>query len=233
MVATSEDVGRTLSRPAHRAPRRAAGAGEPFEAVDRQARDRNRLRLRIRPAPSASGSRVRLSYDEGRTWSVSRVVHQGPSAYSGLVALQDLSIGVLFERGDRSPYERMTFSRLTLEWLTEGRDRAAIPGIVNLPDVPDPHGFAGAFAGISSGHLLAGGGANFPDGVMPWNGGKKVWHDRVFALDLRARDAAWREIGRLPARNGYGVSLTVSEGVLLIGGGDAARNFTEVWMMTL
>lgn len=106
------------------------------------------------------------------------------------------------------------------------------PRVVMLPSVPDAHGYAGAFAGVSSGHLLAGGGANFPDGVMPWNGGKKVWHDRVFALALDVRDAAWREIGRLPARNGYGVSLTVPDGVLIVGGGDAVRNFAEVWLMT-
>jgi len=109
---------------------------------------------------------------------------------------------------------------------------AETPDVVILPDVPDAHGFAGAFAGVYKGHLLAGGGANFPDGVMPWNGGKKVWHDRVFALDLGARDAAWRVMGRLPAPNGYGVSLTAPEGVLLIGGGDAADNFAEVWLMT-
>jgi hypothetical protein len=35
------------------------------------------------------------------------------------VALPDTSIGLLFERGERSPYERITFVRATLEWLTE------------------------------------------------------------------------------------------------------------------
>lgn len=55
----------------------------------------------------------------------------------------------------------------------------------------------------------------------------------MFALDLSVRDAAWREIGRLPVPNGYGVALTVPEGVLLIGGGDAARNFSDVWLMAL
>jgi hypothetical protein len=46
-------------------------------------------------------------------------VYAGPSAYSSLVALPDTSIGLLFERGERSPYERITFVRATLEWLTE------------------------------------------------------------------------------------------------------------------
>jgi sialidase-1 len=39
------------------------------------------------------------------------------------VVLPDRSIGLLFERGDRSPYERITFARFTLEWLTSGSDR--------------------------------------------------------------------------------------------------------------
>lgn len=102
-----------------------------------------------------------------------------------------------------------------------------------LPPVPDARGFAGAFAGVTGHHLLAGGGANFPDGKMPWEGGKKVWHDRLFALDLTAADAKWEEIGHLPAANGYGVSLTIPEGILVIGGGDATRHFRDVFLLTL
>ena len=69
---------------------------------------------------------VRVSYDEGLTWPVARVIHEGPSAYSSLVVLPDGSIGLLFERGDRSPYERITFARLTLDWLTDGKDRIGV-----------------------------------------------------------------------------------------------------------
>jgi N-acetylneuraminate epimerase len=104
--------------------------------------------------------------------------------------------------------------------------------IDSLPAVPDAHGFAGAVAGVHRGHLLAGGGANFPGGLMPWEGGKKVWHDRVFGF-APDRGAAWRQIGRLPAPNAYGVSLTIPDGVLIIGGGNAARNFSDVWLMTI
>lgn len=101
-----------------------------------------------------------------------------------------------------------------------------------LPPVPDVHGFAGAFAGVHRGFLLAGGGANFPDGVMPWNGGKKVWHDKLFAIEIGKPGAVWREIGKLPTPNGYGVSLTVPEGLLMIGGGDAREHFRSVTLMT-
>lgn len=105
--------------------------------------------------------------------------------------------------------------------------------VAMLPAVPDPIGYAGAFTGVIGHRLFAGGGANFPDGVMPWNGGKKVWHDTLYMLDLSAPEAGWKIIGQLPVPNGYGVSLSSHEGVVLIGGGDAIRHFQEVWLLAL
>ncbi|MCW1912081.1 galactose oxidase [Luteolibacter sp. GHJ8] len=105
--------------------------------------------------------------------------------------------------------------------------------VTPLPPVPDRIGFAGAFAGVIGSRLVAGGGANFPDGVMPWDGGKKVWHDRLFELDLSSPSAKWNNIGTLPAPNGYGVSITLPEGILLIGGSDSSRHLAEVTLLTL
>ncbi len=65
---------------------------------------------------------VRVSEDEGQTWPIARVVHEGPAAYSSLVALKDGGIGLLFERGEKSPYETITFAVFTLPWLTAGSD---------------------------------------------------------------------------------------------------------------
>ena len=124
MIARSTDGGRTLSAAV---PDRALV--EPpaqasllrFSSASNQ--DRNRL-IFANPASTArERMTVRLSYDEGVTWAVSRMLHDGPAAYSSLVVLPDRSIGLLFERGDRSPYERITFARFTLEWLTSGSDR--------------------------------------------------------------------------------------------------------------
>jgi N-acetylneuraminic acid mutarotase len=98
---------------------------------------------------------------------------------------------------------------------------------VELPAIPDREGFAGSYAGTSSGVLIVAGGANFPD-KRPWEGGTKIWYDRVFALEWGG--AQWREAGRLPHPSGYGVSIQTSEGILLIGGGDSQRNFSEVWL---
>ena len=65
---------------------------------------------------------VRLSYDEGKSWAISKVVYPGPSAYSCLTVLRDGSIGLLYENGKDIPYERITFARFNLEWLTDGLD---------------------------------------------------------------------------------------------------------------
>lgn len=97
-----------------------------------------------------------------------------------------------------------------------------------LPSLPDDHGFAGSFAGVLGDTLLVAGGANFPDGVMPWKGGKKVWHDRIFALDLSSKEPSWRVVGQLPQANGYGVSIQHKDEMIFIGGGSLTENFSEV-----
>lgn len=82
--------------------------------------DRNRL-LFSNPASTARVQMtVRLSYDEGKTWPHSNILWLGPSAYSCLTVLPDLTIGCLYERGDRHPYEKITFARFTLDWLSDG-----------------------------------------------------------------------------------------------------------------
>ena len=71
---------------------------------------------------------------------------------------------------------------------------------LEIPPVPDMHGFAGAFTGVSNGRLLVAGGANFPD-KPPWENGKKVWHDKIFALSLPGGgggDSGWVSAGTRP-----------------------------------
>ncbi len=62
---------------------------------------------------------VRLSYDGGHTWPVARSIYAGPAAYSTVIPLRDGNIGVLYERGEKNPAERITFARFNLEWVTE------------------------------------------------------------------------------------------------------------------
>ena len=65
---------------------------------------------------------VRISYDEGKSWAVSKLLNAGPSAYSALAVLPDMTLGCLYERGDSSAYKKITFARFSLEWLTDGED---------------------------------------------------------------------------------------------------------------
>jgi sialidase-1 len=95
--------------------------------------DKNRI---LYASPSDTLSRfdmaVRISYDEGKTWPVSRVIKKGTGAYSGLTVFPDSSIGLVYETGnsnnDLIEYTaRLSFARFNLEWLTEGKDQL-IPG---------------------------------------------------------------------------------------------------------
>ncbi len=53
---------------------------------------------------------VRLSEDDGKTWSVSRLVTPDPSAYSSLAVLADGKIGLLYERDGSQKIEFVTFN---------------------------------------------------------------------------------------------------------------------------
>lgn len=63
---------------------------------------------------------VKLSIDDARSWSSSRVLHSGPAAYSCLTVMRDGTIGCLYERGDQQPYETITLARFSLKWLAAG-----------------------------------------------------------------------------------------------------------------
>jgi len=66
---------------------------------------------------------VRMSYDEGKTWPVTKLIDHRLAAYSCLTVLPDMDIGLLYECGDGDPYETITFTRFGLDWLTDGKDR--------------------------------------------------------------------------------------------------------------
>ncbi len=53
---------------------------------------------------------VRGRSDDAKTWPGKLVLHQGPAAYSCLVRLDDDTAGCLYERGEKGPYEKITFA---------------------------------------------------------------------------------------------------------------------------
>jgi sialidase-1 len=60
---------------------------------------------------------IKLSEDDGATWSTSRPLEPGPSAYSDLAVAADGTIYCFYERGETKPYERLTFARFGMDWL--------------------------------------------------------------------------------------------------------------------
>jgi len=98
-----------------------------------------------------------------------------------------------------------------------------------LAPLPEAGGVAAPFAGVHGGALVVGGGANFP-GRPPWDGGTKIWHDRVWVLE--APGGQWREAGRLPRPLAYGVSVSLPDGVICVGGSDASAHHPDVFRLS-
>ncbi len=70
---------------------------------------------------------IKLSYDDGRTWPLNKLLQPGPSAYSDLAVMPDGTILCFYESGSpESPrksgrpwaYSFLTVARFNLEWLT-------------------------------------------------------------------------------------------------------------------
>ncbi len=104
-------------------------------------------------------------------------------------------------------------TRMNIEWS-------------ELPQLPPPApgikqpGVAGPFAGIHGTTLIIAGGANFRD-TMPWHGGKKYYHDDIYALNLPVNGSSWKscrgEIS-LPVPVAYGASASTEAGLVCMGG---------------
>ncbi|HOA72130.1 MAG TPA: sialidase family protein [Phycisphaerae bacterium] len=90
--------------------------------TNRPSHSRDRLLFSNPASTKRERMTVKLSYDEGKTWPVGRQLHAGPSAYSALAVLPDLSIACLYEGGRKNPYEQIIFARFSLEWLTQSED---------------------------------------------------------------------------------------------------------------
>ena len=98
--------------------------------------DRNRIVFAnpdSRPVAAEYGVRarrnlsVKLSYDEGETWPVNKVLDAGISAYSDLAVGPDKAIYCFYERGglgeDHYRTQYLTLARFDLAWLTDGEDQ--------------------------------------------------------------------------------------------------------------
>lgn len=80
-------------------------------------------------------------------------------------------------------------------------------------------GVSAPFAGSLGSNLIVAGGCNFPD-VPAARGGQKRFYSDIYELPhaAQASNEEWHKIGQLPRPLAYGVSVTVSHGVVCVGG---------------
>ena len=57
---------------------------------------------------------IRISHDNGKTWSAGRTVYSGSAAYSTMTVMSNGNIGLLFERDE---YTNNTFVTIPLSWM--------------------------------------------------------------------------------------------------------------------
>lgn len=65
---------------------------------------------------------LKISMDNCQTWAASRLIYAGPSGYSCMARLPNNQVGLLFEKGVKSPYETISFLKTDLKKLFESID---------------------------------------------------------------------------------------------------------------
>lgn len=89
-----------------------------------QGHDKNRLLHSVPKGDQRADVTVYVSYDEGKTWPVSKTIVPYSSAYSSLCVLADGTIGLYVEEnpnGEMGNYSTV-FYNFNIEWLTDGED---------------------------------------------------------------------------------------------------------------
>lgn len=112
-VATSADGGATWSETAHDA---ALVEPQCQASILRLSWDPSRI-LFSNPADAKARVKmtVRLSRDEGRTWTVLKEFGPGPAAYSCLAVPAAGTAACLYETGEKSVYDKIVFTRFAVD----------------------------------------------------------------------------------------------------------------------
>ncbi|CAM04403.1 neuraminidase [Saccharopolyspora erythraea NRRL 2338] len=138
--AVSADGGETFEKPFRTIPELQTpiiqGSALRWRAVDEgDAGNRILFSAPAHPAGREAMS-IRSSYDEGgswESWQDGKIVHWGPSGYSDLTAIDEDTIGLLYERGKGNPYEEIVLARFGEAYLEQPNGTPP-----NFPEPPAP-----------------------------------------------------------------------------------------------
>ena len=98
----------------------------------------------------------------------------------------------------------------------------------NLPDLPDALGRAGVFVGVHNDALIIAGGTNFPQPVWESN---KVWYGDIYVMTKNGEGFKWYEGFQLQRPLAYGGSVSTEYGIVCMGGNDAKRTYSDVFLL--
>lgn len=111
------------------------------------------------------------------------------------------------------PYNKLNFT--TLEPLSVGSSQ----------------GVSAPFAGMMGEDVFVAGGCNFP-GTPAAEGGEKRFYADVYRHTAPMNQGGWEKVGTLPKALAYGVSVTVPEGIVCVGGTtDGKKSEANVYLL--
>lgn len=92
------------------------------------------------------------------------------------------------------------------------------------------YGVSAPYAGNAGNRPIVAGGCNFPTAAPLASDAVKRYYQGIYAID--SANAGWQRIGTLPRPVAYGSSVTLPEGILLIGGTTYEGSLNEVWLLS-
>ena len=113
------------------------------------------------------------------------------------------------------PIEAIAQKQLTLHWQLAGK----LPAEADKPAAGVEHkGVAGAVTGWYNNVLMVAGGANFPD-VLPWEGGKKKYHNQIFLFEKKNQQfVSLVTHDKLSISVAYAANCITKYGIAAVGG---------------
>ena len=95
-----------------------------------------------------------------------------------------------------------------------------------LPPIPYSQGLAAPFAGVSNDALILAGGSWLEPGAE-----SRSYGDSIYVLRQTDGGREWLPVGKLPDPVAYGASVTITEGILCIGGENEDAPSDKVFLM--
>lgn len=100
-----------------------AGSWMRFSRIAEGARMNRTMMTQVVNESSFTGLVLKMSYEEGMTWSYTHPIYSGWVDRSEMVDLNQQSVGVLYENGSRNfPWESISFQQIKLSEITQGND---------------------------------------------------------------------------------------------------------------